>query len=188
MDPTDIRSSFLRQRRNLMTISVVNLFVSLAGIKLEELDVLGNKFAVQNPHYITVSLWVAFFYWLVRYFQLLHDTGNLGIQDKYRDMVNFPMLHFIHPKFEAYARAEMQSQQAPENAQFWVENMTWKSPPSMWLPLAARVLICKAKFSYQSNSGASIERSVATDWQLKPHYRMFVKSWFAGMWYVVCAW
>src|SRR5579859_3326953 len=185
MDPADTRSSFLRQRRNLMAISVVNLFVTLSGIKLNELDVLGNKFTIQNPRYITASLWIAFLYWLVRYFQLLHDTGNLGIRDKYVTMVFRPTALVIQPQFEEYVRAEMRSRKVPESESFWLENMNWKTQPSMLWPFGTRVFTMAANYNLQDTRGGLIHTKIAADWELRPHYGMFLKSWFDGLWYVL---
>jgi len=185
MDQADIRASFLRQRRNLMTISVVNLFVSLVGIKLEKLNVFGNEFAVQSPHYIVGGLWVAFFYWLVRYFQALHDSGNLGILDKYKSMVFLPTVLLIRPQFEEYVKAEMRSVGEPESTEHYVTRIDWKQPPSMWSPFAKRRLVCEAKYYHQDSAGGMTEKNVLKEWELSPHHATFGKSWFAGLWYVL---
>jgi hypothetical protein len=167
-----------------MAISIVNLFVSLSGIKLDELDVLGNKFTIQNPHYITASLWAAFFYWLVRYFQLLHDSGNLGIRDRYVSIVFLSTSLVVRPQFDEYVRAEMRSRKVPDTVEFWVEVMNWKSKPSMSWPFGIRAFECGANYNVQDSAGALIKGNVAKDWELKPLYGMFLKSWFDGLWFV----
>lgn len=61
------RTMFVRQRRNLMGVSIVLLFVTYSGLKLTTLNILGNNMAITRPHIVNVALWVAFLYWFWRY-------------------------------------------------------------------------------------------------------------------------
>jgi len=185
MDQADIRSSFLRQRRNLMAISVVNLFVSLSGIKLNELDVLGNKFTIQNPHYITASLWIAFGYWFLRYRQLLHDSGNLGIQDSFKSVIYIPTLNAIQPLFETYAEAELASRNEPNCDGLQIAHMGWNKDPSLLMLFSPRMFRCDIEYYVQDTSGAMKQKHITKDWELRPGYLLFLRSWCQGMWHIL---
>lgn len=63
-----IYEGFVRQRRNLMVMSVVLLLVESADVRFSELNLLGTKFTIENPDVINLGLWVAFLYWLYRYY------------------------------------------------------------------------------------------------------------------------
>jgi hypothetical protein len=74
----EIREGFIRQRRNLILISVVLFFFGVAGIRLDSVNLLGNKFILGEPGMMTVALWVVWGYWLVRYWQYYNETGDKG--------------------------------------------------------------------------------------------------------------
>lgn len=79
-----MRDGFVRQRRNLMMVSAALLLVESAGVKFSELNLLGNKFLIENPGVINIGLWIAFLYWLYRYYVYFHDIGEKGFVSKYR--------------------------------------------------------------------------------------------------------
>lgn len=74
----DIRGGFIRQRRNLIVISLVTLFAQYADVTLSQLNVFGNVITIGHPIAIRAVLWIAWFYWLVRYFVYYHDVGDKG--------------------------------------------------------------------------------------------------------------
>lgn len=67
-DSDDI--GFLRQRRNVILMSLTLLFFEIAGLKITELSLLGNKVMIANPWVIDFSLVVFYSYFLVRYYQV----------------------------------------------------------------------------------------------------------------------
>ncbi len=79
-----MRDGFVRQRRNLMMVSAALLLVESADVKFSELNLLGNKFLIENPGVINIGLWIAFLYWLYRYYVYFHDIGEKGFVSKYR--------------------------------------------------------------------------------------------------------
>lgn len=67
-DSDDI--GFLRQRRNVILMSLTLLFFEMVGLRITELSLLGNKVEVINPWVIDLSLVVFYSYFLVRYYQV----------------------------------------------------------------------------------------------------------------------
>ena len=73
-----------------MVMSVTLLLVESAGVKFSELNLLGNKLLIENPNVINVGLWIAFLYWLYRYYVYFHDIGEKGFVENYRSrMMDF---------------------------------------------------------------------------------------------------
>jgi hypothetical protein len=68
MDDTD-NSGFVRQRRNLMFISLVLLFSEVADLRIPKLSVFGNELDFSEPYAVNAALWVAACYWLLRFYQ-----------------------------------------------------------------------------------------------------------------------
>jgi hypothetical protein len=60
---------FVRQRRNLMIVSLVLLFSEATELKVEKINVFGTELFVNHPYAVNVVLWVVALYWLVRYYQ-----------------------------------------------------------------------------------------------------------------------
>lgn len=185
MNQEDIRASFIRQRRNLLAICVVNLFVSLAGINLSEINILGNKFTIQNPHIVSISLWIAFGYWLLRYLQLLHDSGNLKIRDSFADILYWESSNEIRSLFEAYAKAELASRNERNCGELQLTTLAWRKKPSLLLPFAPRIFQCGARYYAEGARAPSVPKDIAKDWVLKPKYRFFLSSWCKGIWHVL---
>jgi hypothetical protein len=66
----DATDGFHRQRRNLILGSITVLFVEIAGIRLNaDAGVFGFSFAIHKPETMSWFLWIAVFYWLVRFYQ-----------------------------------------------------------------------------------------------------------------------
>lgn len=74
----DIRDGFVRQRRNLIIMSLVVLFSELAGLKIEKISIFGNEATIGKPELVTITLWIFLFYWLIRYYQYFHEIGDKG--------------------------------------------------------------------------------------------------------------
>jgi len=75
----EIKQGFIRQRRNLILISLILLFVEVAEVSFNKINLLGNELTISNPDVVTYSLWVAFIYWLIRYYQYFNDMPEKGI-------------------------------------------------------------------------------------------------------------
>lgn len=65
----------LRQRRNLMAVSLALGFLKLGEVKISQLDVYGVAITFDNPHVLFVSLWLAWGYFALRYVQYFVQEG-----------------------------------------------------------------------------------------------------------------
>lgn len=137
MDENEIRISFLRQRRNLIGVSLVLLFITYSGISLNKLNILGNEFDIANPRIIDTSLWIAFLYWLLRYFQYLHFVGNRGIEDAYARKLFIWAMPSADAQFRSAVEAQCQAEQSTIN-RLVIESRSWfPDKPSILNPLAS---------------------------------------------------
>jgi len=184
MNQEDIRASFIRQRRNLMAISIVNLFVTLSGIKLNKLNLLGSDFDISRPQIITISLWIAFAYWLIRYFQLLHDSGNLDIQLKYASTVYWPTANLATPILHQTVQKSIAEESGQLSSEITLQNMSWKIPPSILNPFSKRVLSCSVNYQIKFQDGTTRSRSLTTEIEISPQTKFFLTTWADGAWQV----
>lgn len=90
----EIRSGFLRQRRNLSVVSLVLLFSQVVGLKFEQVNVFGNTAIISDPVGVYMFLWIFWGYWILRYGQYLHDLGSLGILNE--------ALEYLHRRLAPY--------------------------------------------------------------------------------------
>lgn len=82
-EEADIKQHFIKQRRNLIVISLLVLFAELLGIQVEKINFFGIESKLNNPHLIKPILWVALIYWFIRYTQYLHDLGERGFKKEF---------------------------------------------------------------------------------------------------------
>lgn len=83
MTATDqhLREGFGRQRRSLLVVSLALLAFQQVGATLHELNILGNRIDLSTPLPVTLPLWVAWAYFLIRYYQYFRDLGDTGLRD-----------------------------------------------------------------------------------------------------------
>lgn len=63
------QDGFVRQRRNLMVASLVLLFSEVTELKVEKISAFGTELLVGKAQAVTLALWVAAVYWLIRFYQ-----------------------------------------------------------------------------------------------------------------------
>ena len=71
-------TDFKRQRRNLIIISLVVLFAELSGIEVKKVNVFGNEVLVDNPELVNLTIWIALFYWFLRYYVYFRSINDKG--------------------------------------------------------------------------------------------------------------
>jgi len=71
-----LKEGFVRQRRNLMIMSVLIIIQETAGLKYEVLSVLGNEVTVEHSVFIVILTYIMFVYWWIRYFQYMGDLRD----------------------------------------------------------------------------------------------------------------
>lgn len=70
----------LRQRRNLMVISLVLTAVNIAGASIEpKVSVFGTVVTFSHPHRLLIGAWIVWAYFLLRYWQYLSDEPDINI-------------------------------------------------------------------------------------------------------------
>ncbi len=77
-----IRSGFVRQRRNLILVSLVLLFAQIHQITFSTISVFGTILDLARPFDPQPYLWVAFGYLLYRYHVYFYDIGDKGFSNK----------------------------------------------------------------------------------------------------------
>lgn len=64
-------------------MSLVLMAYIVTGVSIETLQVLGNIFNIARPELVPAVLWVAWAYFLLRYYQLYRDLADSGPRDAY---------------------------------------------------------------------------------------------------------
>jgi len=77
----EIRDVFVRQRRNLMAMSLVLLVADVQN----DIHLGAVIFYVHAPFTIAMVLWIVWSYWLWRYYTSFHDLGEKGFLRAYRE-------------------------------------------------------------------------------------------------------
>ncbi len=72
---------FVRQRRNLMIVSLVLLFSEATELKVEKISAFGTELLVGQSQAVTTALWVAAVYWLVRFYQYSRVTHEGSLRN-----------------------------------------------------------------------------------------------------------
>lgn len=76
-------ADLLRQRRNLMVVSLALAAVQLAGASFESaISILGASITIKHPDRLLIGAWVLWTYFLLRYVQYLQEEPNWGFREK----------------------------------------------------------------------------------------------------------
>lgn len=95
----EYREGFVRQRRNLIIISLSLLFAETSKLTLTRLSVFGNELVIANPVVVNYALWTAWTYWLLRYYQYLRHVGGISqIRDAYRERLDNTVRSLVRQK------------------------------------------------------------------------------------------
>lgn len=73
----------LRQRRNLFATSIVIIFLRFGGVQIEKVALLGTELSFDNIEALYAGIWVAFLYFLIRYYQYFRQEPNLKIAKEF---------------------------------------------------------------------------------------------------------
>jgi hypothetical protein len=79
------RQAFVRQRRNLIGVSIALALFSSAGIRINTLNLFGNQLEIANPGIVVYLLWCVWCYLLLRYYQYLRVLGGNEFRGYYFD-------------------------------------------------------------------------------------------------------
>jgi hypothetical protein len=81
----DLSPSLLRQRRNLMVVSLIILFMVIAGAKLDKVTFLGIQMTFENPKAIIWFLKIFLIYFLYRYYLYIIQEPDLFLKNTFYD-------------------------------------------------------------------------------------------------------
>lgn len=70
----------LRQRRNLLITAILLWIMKYGGVTFSKVSFVGFDIAFKNPNALILSIWVAFAYFLFRYYQYFSDEGVKKLQ------------------------------------------------------------------------------------------------------------
>lgn len=68
---------FVKQRRNIVIISLILIFYHVAGLNFKELNILGNKVTIVHPEIVSICLGLFFIYFLWRYFTACNSIRGI---------------------------------------------------------------------------------------------------------------
>jgi len=81
----DMSEGLLRQRRNLISVSCILIFLKFAGVEISKLSFLGIDFGgMKNPSALYFGVWIVFFYFLFRYYQYFKQDGESRLISFYK--------------------------------------------------------------------------------------------------------
>lgn len=78
----------LRQRRNLIAISVVLLIFDFAKVTITKVSVLGTELLVGNAQVLMVCAWILWGYFLLRYYQYWRAERDQHIRDTFKQRLD----------------------------------------------------------------------------------------------------
>lgn len=80
----DMSEGLIRQRRNLISVSCILVFLKFAGVEISKLSFLGLDFdELKNPSAFYLLIWVAYFYFALRYYQYFWQEGRSKLTNNY---------------------------------------------------------------------------------------------------------
>lgn len=97
--PDWVQIGFIRQRRNLIVISLALLFYKASELSISKLNVFGTELVIRHPGIVTGTLWIAYVYWLWRYYVYFHDLGDKGFDVELRDRLSVLVDRWSNRKF-----------------------------------------------------------------------------------------
>lgn len=72
------RAYFLRQRRNLILISLFVIFYKAGDLRLDKVELFGNETTIGNPQIVTFAVGCFFLYFLWRHYVYSGEMGGIS--------------------------------------------------------------------------------------------------------------
>ena len=114
---------FQRQRRNLVLMSSLVMFVNAVGGRISKISLLGNEFTLSNPDAMPTILGIALGYLLLRYIQYAHELENKGFKDRFLQRVETYLRPYLLNREHARSNSEL-SRAYPDKGMVEVESLT----------------------------------------------------------------
>ena len=80
--------SLLRQRRNLIITCVLLWMLKYGGVSFTKLSFAGFDIEFARPHVLTLSIWIAYAYFLYRYYLYFLSEGVTKLQSATENAIN----------------------------------------------------------------------------------------------------
>lgn len=82
-------SDFFRQRRSLMILSGIFIFLKYSEIEIKKFTMFGIEFSdFRNPNAIYMALWIFWFYYMIRYYQHFAQEGLNKIKTTFINIID----------------------------------------------------------------------------------------------------
>jgi len=81
--------ALLRQRRNLVSVSIFLIFFDFANVEIGTLSFFGSNMVIGNPKAAYSFIWIVWLYFLVRYYQYFKIEENLGFKNEFALFFDF---------------------------------------------------------------------------------------------------
>jgi hypothetical protein len=106
-EPDSLGPDLLRQRRNLLLVSLALILFDIGGVRVEEVSILGSKLLFARAGVIRWSAWLLWFYFLLRFYQFNSVVPDRGIATATRArMLLLAQRHAgVEPRIDAQGRA-----------------------------------------------------------------------------------
>lgn len=92
----DMSEGLIRQRRNLISVSCILVFLKFAGVEISKLSFLGLDFSeLKNPSAFYLLIWVVYFYFTLRYYQYFFQEGKPKLLLYYKQSVDQALINKV---------------------------------------------------------------------------------------------
>jgi len=166
-NPSEIRTGLVRQRRSLIVSSLGLLLLQTAGLKIEKVSILGNEFLVQQTQFLSVAIWVAYAYFLVRYYQYYHDLGDTGVRTIYNTRINYLISEWAFRKIKKeYLDSRKDTKGTKYEFKQYESKRIWHDRLAAMIDMKVPVDIINVKNSNISVTGSTIEKTETAIWRV----------------------
>ena len=86
---------FYRQRRNLILMSLLVVFINAVGGNITKINILGNEMNLSHPEVMPTIFGFVLAYFLWRFFQYAHEIDNKGFKDTFLLRVQTYLKHYL---------------------------------------------------------------------------------------------
>ena len=127
-DADYIRRGFVAERRSLLIVSFILFFYHRAGLRIDEINVFGNKVSLDDPLWITFALWVLWGYFLVRFYQYFRSIPDKGFWTAYESQMKKLLTRSAFQALQEMLRAGRRN---TKNAKHDFQNLRYVFPDEL---------------------------------------------------------
>ena len=154
---------FLRQRRNLMVVCCLLFLLSASGAGLEKVGLAGFEMKFNRPAAIFLSLWLAFAYYLYRYYVYFSAKGKPQLTAKFKESATQIL------QAHAYEAAKREH----GNETSMQSNLSWQTA---WAPTVI-VQIARPPKQDEIGQPSRVVENLVLPWRRSQRVLMVLPSW-----------